>query len=365
MTIADIINELERFAPPALQESYDNSGLQAGDRNTECSGALLSLDCTEEVIDEAIREKCNLVISHHPLIFSPLKRLTGSNPVERTLIKAIRNNVALYACHTNLDNVQNGVNKKIAEKLGLTNLSILSPKKGHLRKLAVFVPATHLEKVRDAVFKAGAGNIGNYDSCSFDLEGSGTFRGGEGTKPFLGKSGELSREKETRLETIFPSYLENRVIDALIKAHPYEEVAYDIYALQNSHQQTGSGMTGVLEKELSEEEFLALVKTAFGARALRHTPLRGRPVSKVAVCGGSGRFLLQDAIRSGAQAFVTADFKYHDFFDADGKIVVVDTGHFESEQFTPDIFYEIINGKFPTFAIRLSKTRTNPVNYYF
>jgi dinuclear metal center YbgI/SA1388 family protein len=364
MLIQDIINELESFAPPIYQEDYDNCGLLTGQRKTEAKGALLSLDCTEEVIDEAIANKCNLVISHHPIIFSGLKKLNGSNYVERTIIKAIKNDIAIYACHTNIDNVKQGVNKKISDKLGLSNLKILAPKNGLLKKLVTYVPPSHHEAVLQALFSAGAGVIGNYDSCSYNTEGTGTFKGNDESDPYLGKPGELSREKEIRIETIFAVADEGAIKTALLKAHPYEEVAYDMYSLTNKHPGIGSGMLGELKEPVTETEFLKLVKTTFRVPVIKHTVLLGKPVKKVAVCGGSGRFLLKNAVAAGADAYITADFKYHEYFDADKQLLLIDTGHYESEQFTPEIFYEIIRKKFSTFAIHLSKTNTNPINYF-
>lgn len=364
MTIAQIIAELENFAPPAYQESYDNCGLLTGNKAAEATGALLTLDCTEAIVDEAISNNCNLIIAHHPVIFSGLKKITGASYVERTIIKAIKNDIAIYACHTNLDNVKQGVNKKIAEKLGLENLRILAPKSGLLKKLVTFVPASHHEAVQQALFSAGCGNIGNYDSCSFNLEGTGTFRGNEASTPFIGTPGELSREKEMRIETIFETAHEQKVIAALTAAHPYEEVAYDIYALTNQHPQIGSGMTGELKTAMNETDFLNHVKKTFLVPVVKHTRMLQKDIKKVAVCGGSGSFLLKNAINSGADAYITSDFKYHEFFDAENKLLLIDTGHFESEQFTPEIFYAIIKKKFTTFAIHLSKINTNPINYF-
>lgn len=364
MKISDITSALEDFAHPGYQEDYDNSGLITGVGSWEAKGALLSLDCTEEVIEEAIASGCNLVVAHHPILFGGIKRINASNYVERAIIKAIKNDVAIYACHTNIDNVKNGVNKKIAEKLGLLNLKILLPKKGLLKKLVTYVPASHHQAVLDAMFDAGAGHIGNYDNCSFNLAGTGTFKGGEGSNPFIGKTGELSREEEIRIETIFEGVKEKRILKALIQAHPYEEVAFDVYGLDNTLHSVGSGILGELPEQMDENAFLSHVKITLKAGVLRHTQRTGKPVKKVALCGGSGRFLLKHAIAVGADAYITADFKYHEFFDADGRILLVDAGHFETEQFTPEIFLEIINKKFPTFAIRLSKINTNPVNYF-
>lgn len=364
MILRELTNYLEELAPLALQESYDNSGLLVGDPELEIKQALIALDCTEAVLDEAIRLGCNLVITHHPILFKGLKRLTGANYVERTVIKAIQHNIALYAIHTNLDNVMGGVNSKIGKRLGLEEQQILSPKKQLLRKLVVFVPLDHAETLRMALFDAGAGNVGDYDQCSFNVNGIGTFRAGREAKPFVGEIGRRHQEQEERVEVIYPAYLQHSIINALCRVHPYEEVAYDIYTLENAFQQVGSGLIGLLPEPMNPIGFLQFLKEAMGARVIRHTALPTHKVRKVAVCGGSGGFLLQDAIRAGADVFVTADYKYHEFFDADGKIVIADVGHFESEQFTQELLLEIIQNKFPTFAVRLTEIQTNPINYY-
>ena len=364
MLIHDIISEIEKFAPTAYQESYDNSGLLVGNKETKVTGVLVSLDCIESVIDEAISLKCNLIIAHHPIIFGGLKRLTGSNYVERTVIKAIQNNIAIYACHTNLDNVKHGVNAKIAEKLGLINLKILASKKQLLKKLVTYVPDSHSEKLRNSLFDAGAGNIGNYSNCSFNSNGTGTFKGNENSEPFVGEKGKLHKENETRIEVIFESVNENAILKNLLANHPYEEVAFDVYPLENTYQNVGSGMTGEFEKALNETDFLNLIKKTFHLKIVRHTPLLNKPIKKVAFCGGSGSFLIKNAINSGSDAYISADIKYHEFFDAESKLLIADTGHFENEQFTPEIFYELIQKKFTTFATYLSKVNTNPVNYF-
>jgi dinuclear metal center YbgI/SA1388 family protein len=363
MQLSEIIKAIETFAPPSYQENYDNTGLITGNSGQNITGALICLDSIEEVIDEAIRENCNLVIAHHPIIFSGLKQINGKNYVESTIIKAIKNDIAIYAAHTNLDNVQHGVNAKIAEKLGLKNCSVLQPKSGLLKKLVTFCPSDKAAEVRDSMFKAGAGKIGHYDECSYNLEGFGTFRAGERTKPFVGEQNIQHQEPETRIETIFPSQLQSIILKALFASHPYEEVAYDIYPLENEYKQTGSGLVGETEKPQDETEFLKNLKSSLKTDCVRYTALTGNKIKKVAICGGSGSFLLKKAILAGADAFVTADLKYHQFFDAEGKILLADVGHFESEQFTGEIFYDLLMEKFPTFAVRLSKTNTNPVNY--
>lgn len=362
--LKEITAFFENLAPLGLQESYDNAGLTVGDINSEIHSALITLDVTEEVVEEAIQKKANLIVAHHPIIFSGLKKITGKNYVERTLLKAIKNDIAIYAAHTNLDSITGGVNSKICEKLGLQDCRILQPAPGQLKKLATFVPVEHIEQVRTAVFEAGAGTIGNYDNCGFYLEGSGSFRGNENTNPFVGEKGELHFEKEVRFETIFPGYLQAKIIQALISAHPYEEVAYDIYPLENKSDITGSGMIGKLAQPISETAFLHQLKKTFNTGVIKHTMLKEKLVEKVAVCGGAGSFLLNTAIAAGADFFVSGDFKYHQFFDAEKKIVIADIGHFESEQFTKELFYELLTKKFPKFAVHLSEVSTNPVFYF-
>ncbi len=363
MIIREITSYLDSVAPPAYQESYDNAGLIIGDPETTITSALITLDVTEAVIDEAIEIGCELIISHHPILFKGIKRLNGNSFVERCVIKAIKNDIAIYAAHTNLDSVMGGVNSKICEKIGLTNTRILAPAKDHLLKLVTFIPEDHLDKVREAVFAAGAGEIGKYDKCSFNAEGSGTFRAGDETNPYVGEIGEFHFEKEIRFETILFKHSKNKVINALLKSHPYEEVAYDLYPLENSLPEVGAGMIGELPGAENEVDFLSGLLDIFGCKTIRHTYLLGKPVRKVAVCGGSGSFLLPAAIAAGADIFVTADMKYHDFFDAEEKIIIADIGHYESEQFTKELFYEILIKKFPNFALRLSEVKSNPVLY--
>jgi dinuclear metal center YbgI/SA1388 family protein len=364
LKIKDITNYLEEIAPIRLQESYDNSGLILGSPENEIISALVTIDVTEEVIDEAIQKNIKLIIAHHPIIFSGLKKITGKNYVERVLLKAIKNDIAIYAAHTNFDSIIGGVNSKICEKLNLQNCKILQPAEGLLKKLVTFIPEEHIEKVRKAVFNAGAGHIGNYDCCGYNSEGFGSFRGNEKTNPFVGEKGKIHYEKEIRFETIFPTFLQGKIIQALLNSHPYEEVAYDIYPLENHFENVGMGMAGELPEAVKEDDFLQLLKRTFNTGVIKHTKLTGKQVKKVAVCGGSGSFLLNQAITAKADFFVTGDFKYHQFFDAENKIVIADIGHFESEQFTKELFYELLLKKFPTFAVRLSEVNTNPVFYF-
>lgn len=363
MQIKEITQFIESIAPLAYQESYDNAGLIVGSANDEVSGVLITLDITEEIIDEAIDRKLNLVISHHPVVFSGLKKLNGKNDVERSVIKAIKNNIAIYAAHTNLDSVFGGVNSKICEKLNLRNCRMLVPMQGFLKKLVTFAPVADADNVRKALFEAGAGHIGNYDSCSYNLTGMGSFKANEEANPYVGEKDKLHFEEETRIETIFPRHIQHQVITALLKAHPYEEVAYDIYPLDNDFALAGTGMIGELAEPVDELNFLQTIKETFHCQALKHTALLGKPVKKVAVCGGSGSSFLNKAMAQNADIYISADFKYHQFFDAGEKIIIADIGHYESEQFTKEVFYELLTKKFPKFAVHLSEISTNPVSY--
>lgn len=363
MKLQEITDFLEAYAPLAYQESYDNAGLICGSKDMDITAALICLDSTEAVIDEAIERGCNLVIAHHPIVFSGLKKFNGKNYVERVIIKAIRNNIAIYAAHTNLDNVHNGINAKIAEKLGLVNCTVLVPQKNLLKKLVTFCPEAKAEELRIALFNAGAGKIANYDECSFNTLGTGTFRAGAGSDPFVGEIGKQHQEKEVRIETVYSQHIESQLLKALFNAHPYEEVAYDLIPLSKTHNRIGAGLVGELPEESNEMDFLKYLKTVMKADSLRYTALRDKKVKKISICGGSGSFLLGDAIKSGADVFVTADFKYHQFFDAENRIIIADIGHYESEQFTVELFYEILKKKFSTFALLISTINTNPIKY--
>jgi dinuclear metal center YbgI/SA1388 family protein len=363
MQLKEIISVFEQAAPFALQETYDNSGLQTGNPGMEISAALICIDVTEEVIAEALRLKANLIISHHPLIFNGIKSLTGRNSIERILIRALKEDIAILSVHTNFDSISKGVSFKICEVLNLNNLQVLDPLKNALVKLVFFVPVEQAVYVREKVFEAGAGVIGNYDMCSFNTSGEGSFRANENTNPFVGDKGKLHLEKEIRVETILPESHIDLVVSALLKAHPYEEVAYDLYPLSNKYQSAGMGMTGELGEEMDEKEFLEYLKEKFNPGCIRHTNFLKRKIKKVAVCGGNGSFLLSKAIACGADVFVSGDFKYHQFFEAENKILIADIGHYESEQFTKELFYELLIKNYPKFALYLSAVNTNPINY--
>ena len=364
MKIGEIISFLESRAHPSLQEHYDNAGLLIGDPAWECKGLICALDATEDVVKEAIEKKYNLIVAHHPIIFHGLKKLNGKDYAEKTVIAAIKNDIAIYAIHTNLDNVIDGVSGRMAKMLGLQNISILSPKQSTLKKLFTFVPAGKAEQVRHAIFSAGGGHIGNYSECSFNSEGEGTFKPLEGSNPYTGSIGSRHTEKEVRIEVILPGYLENEIIAAMKTAHPYEEVAYDVVELSNTNSNTGSGIIGELPMPMTEKNFLLLLKDVFRLNVVRHTSFSTKEIKKVALCGGAGSFLISKALAAGADAYITSDIKYHEFFDANDKILIADIGHFESEQFTINLLQEILEQKFPTFAVLKTEVQTNPVRYF-
>lgn len=364
MKIKEVTSFLESFAPLQTQESYDNCGLIVGDSSSELKGVLVTLDCIEETVEEAIANGCNLIIAHHPIVFKGLKKINGKNYVERTILKAIKNDVSIYAIHTNFDNYRLGVNREIAERLNLENIQILSPKNGTLVKLVCFVPKSHSNSVKEALFSAGAGHIGDYSECSFTAEGTGTFKPMDGSNPFSGSIGEREAASEDKLEVILSNYQINKVLGALKDAHPYEEVAYDLIPLLNENQFEGSGVIGTLNEEVDEVDFLTTIKAEFKCGIIRHTALQNKKIKRVALCGGSGSFLLNAAKQKKADIFITADFKYHEFFDAESQILIADIGHYESEQYTSHRLARILKEKFTNFAVRLTEVNTNPINYF-
>jgi dinuclear metal center YbgI/SA1388 family protein len=364
MKLKDLCSYLDSGVPLSFQEGYDNSGLQVGLPEREISSALVTLDVTEEVMDEAVAGKIDVVISHHPLIFNGIKSLAGKSYTERILYEAVKNDIAVYSAHTNLDAFSNGVSRKMSEKIGLEEIRVLSPSVNKLLKLVTYIPESHIEAVKKKLFESGAGVIGNYDQCGFTTSGTGSFRANEMAKPFTGEKGKIHFEKEIRFETILFSHLKEKVIKALLNAHPYEEVAYDLYALENKNAEIGLGCVGKFHNPVSENEFLKLVCSVFNAKGIRYSKLTGKSVRKVALCGGSGASLINLAISSEADVFLTSDIKYHDFFKAENKILLVDTGHFESEKFSGEILKDLIIKKFPKFAVRFSETNTNPINYF-
>lgn len=363
MTVQDITKILEELAPLAHAEDFDNVGLLVGDPNMPVQGVLVTLDTLENVVDEAISKNCNLIVSFHPIIFSGLKKLTGSTYVERVVMKAIAHNIAIYSMHTALDNSNMGVNAKICEVLGIKDPKILIPRKGAIKKLVTYAPLKDAEKVRSALFAAGAGEIGKYSHCSYNLEGTGSFKAGENANPTVGKVGEVHFEKETQINVIFSFEKERDILKALFEAHPYEEVAYEVIALENTNQDLGMGMIGTLEAEMGEKDFLLFLKSRMGASVVRHSEFLGKKVKKVAVLGGSGAFAIPAAKKAGANVFISSDIKYHQFYEAEGQLVIADIGHFETEQFTKDLLVGHLTKKIPNFAVALSESITNPIKY--
>lgn len=360
-TIRQVIEAIEQIAPPALQESYDNTGLQVGDDSSPATGALLCVDVTEAVVDEAIALGVNLIVAHHPLLFRPLKRITGSTYIERVVMKALRANVAIYAAHTNLDAV--AVNHVWAARLGLTDVEVLQPTANMLYKLVVYVPVAHAQAVSEALFAAGAGTIGAYDCCSYTSDGVGTFRPGEGTNPFCGTQGNLHHEPESRVEVVLPRYLAGRVVKALHAAHPYEEPAYDLLPIANDYKQAGMGVVGNLPAPIEAQELLRQLKQKCQCGCVRHTAPEGAMVQRVALCGGAGSSLIGHAIAARADIFITGEIGYHQFFGYENNIILADIGHYESEQHTKDIFCEVITKKIPNFATYFTTVETNPIKY--
>ncbi|HKL90209.1 MAG TPA: Nif3-like dinuclear metal center hexameric protein [Allomuricauda sp.] len=363
MTVNEIAKVLEELAPLAHAEDFDNVGLLVGDPHMKVEGVLVTLDTLENVVDEAIEKKCNLIVSFHPIIFKGLKRLTGSTYVERVVLKAIVNNIAIYSMHTALDNSKMGVNAKICEVLGLKNPEILIPRAKSIKKLIAYAPTADAENIKLALFQAGAGEIGKYSNCSYSLEGIGSFKAGGNANPTVGKIGEVHFEKEAQINVIYSFEKEKAILSALFDAHPYEEVAYEILTLENSNQDLGMGMIGNLDVEMGEKEFLLLVKQRMNASVVRHSQLLDKKVKKVAVLGGSGAFAIGAAKRAGADIYVSADLKYHDFYQAENQLVVADIGHFETEQFTKDLLVDYLTKKIPNFAVSLSESITNPIKY--
>lgn len=363
MTIKNITNYIEELAPLQYAEDFDNVGLLVGNCHAKVTGILVTLDTLEETIDEAIAKDCNLIVSFHPIIFSGLKKLNGTSYVERVVLKAIKNDIAIYATHTALDNSENGVSAKMCEILGLINPKVLIPKKGIIKKLTTYVTAKNLDKVRTALFSAGAGAIGNYDHCSFTTVGISTFRGNIHSNPVLGKKGELRTEEETKISITFESKNEMAILKALQENHPYEEVAYEIITTENLHQNIGMGMIGELPLEMNEKDFLLYLKHTMKTDCVRHSAFINKKIKKVAVLGGSGSFAINDAKESGADAYVSADFKYHEFFKAENSILLADIGHYESEQFTKNLLVDYLTKKISNFAVVLSEKSTNPIYY--
>ena len=363
MKIKDILSVLEEMAPLAYAEDFDNVGLLVGDTNSEATGILVCHDALESVIDEAIAKKHNLVVCFHPILFSGIKKITGKNYVERAVLKAIKNDIAIYAVHTALDNHQNGVNKIFCDALGLINTKVLVPKQNFIQKLVTYTIPENVEKLRNALFDAGAGKIGNYEDCSFNSKGIGTYMGNENSNPEIGERFEFVEADEIKIEITFEKHLQSKILKALFSNHVYEEVAYEIYELQNVHQNIGLGMIGELPGEMNEADFLQFVKEKMECGGIRHSDFTEKKIKKVAVLGGSGSFAIKNAIQAGADVYLTADLKYHNFYEAENKLLLADIGHFESERYTKNYIVDYLTKKIPNFAVDLSQINTNPVKY--
>ena len=364
MTVKEVMNVLEELAPLHYAEEFDNVGLLVGNKNQDVTGVLVTLDTLEDVVDEAIEKQLNLIVSFHPILFKGIKKLTGKTYVERVIIKAIQNNIAIYSMHTALDNSPQGVNAKICEVLGLENPKILIPKKGTIKKLTTYIPKNQSDKIKKALFSVGAGNIGNYENCSFSTLGTGSFQPKENANPTTGQIGKTSYEEEEQVNITFSSDREHEVIETLFKTHPYEEVAYEITTLDNPNQKIGMGMIGSLKNAMEEEDFMDFLKDKMNAQIVRHSRLLNKKVRKVAVLGGSGAFAISAAVRQKADVFITSDIKYHQFYEAENQMVLMDIGHFETEQFTKNLLADFLTKKIPNFAIALSESITNPIKYF-
>ncbi len=363
MRIAEIIKVLETLAPLNRAEDFDNVGLLLGNKHAEATGVLVCHDALETVVDEAISKNCNLIVAFHPIIFSGLKSITGKNYVERSVMKMLKNDIALYAIHTALDNDSNGVNKYLADALGIIDCRFLMPKKNHLLQLVTYVPENEVEKVKNALFAAGGGHISNYSECSFSSVGMGTFKPEERAQPVIGAVGTRTEIPEMKIELLFERGQQVALLRALKEAHPYEEVAYQVYALENDSSNAGLGMIGNLTTEWSETDFLHLVKEKLQLPFLRHSAFTSKKIKLVALLGGSGSSGIQAAKNAGADAYITADLKYHDFFSAENQLLLIDAGHYETEQFIKSKIADFLKEKLPNFAIILANTNTNPVNY--
>lgn len=363
MKISEITGAIEKYAPLWLQEEWDNAGLQVGDTDREATGAVLCVDATEAIVDEAIDRGVNLVISHHPLLFRGLKRITGRTATERIVAKALKHDIAIYSAHTNMDSAPGGVSWATGRRAGLTAMRTLVPQQGRLMKLAVFVPSAYSNAVSEALWNAGAGRMGNYDRCAYMTDGRGTYRPLPGADPAIGTVGQSHTEAETRIEVVFPTAISGRVVQAMLKAHPYEEPAFDLIPLANDITSAGLGVIGSLKTPMPASEYIAWVKQALGIGAIPYAGDARRMVHRVALCGGAGAEFIGNAIAAGADLYMCGDLKYHDFTTHADSIVLADIGHYESEQCTKEIFYDIIQKNFPNFATYYAEEDKNPISY--
>ncbi|MFL1895868.1 Nif3-like dinuclear metal center hexameric protein [Aquimarina sp. 2-A2] len=363
MKIKQVIEHLDSLSPLHYAEDFDNVGLLVGSAETKVTGILVTLDTLESVVDEAIDKNCNLIVSFHPIVFKGLKKFNGQTYVERVIQKAIKYDIAIFAIHTALDNARNGVNDMICEQLDLINRQVLIPQKATIKKLTTYAPENEVDQIKQALFKAGAGTIGNYEHCSFTTSGIGSFKPLETANPTVGSIGATHSDKEIQLQVTYPTHLESTILSALFTTHSYEEVAYEILTLENTNQHIGMGMLGTLKEPMLESDFLHHIKQTFNAGCVRHSKLLNKPIQKVAVLGGSGSYAIKAAIRAKADIFITADMKYHQFYEAEEQLIIADIGHYESEQFTKNLIVSYLRKKISNFAIILSDINTNPIQY--
>ena len=368
MTGNEIIKYLEDWAPKGIAWEKDNVGLQVGDPKIKIRNIILSLDLNEEVVDSAIKENCNLIITHHPLLFYPLKDLDFSKSKKAIMIeKMIKNDITLYSAHTNLDFTKHGVSYQLAKRLSLRNIKFLKNLSNNQVKLSVFVPLAHLDKVSDAIYQAGGGIIGEYSNCSFRTSGKGTFSGSVQSNPSIGKKGVVETVEEVKLEVLVDQWKLSHVISSIKIAHPYEEIAYDVYPLLKENVNYGIGAIGELNKQMIPGEFLKLVSSKLNVPAFRYTKNGRKKIKTVAVCGGSCSELIDEAMKQKADAFITADLKYHSFQDAEGNILLIDAGHYETEvPVLDEIKHRLEKLLIKNKKIRVLKFRgsTNPVVFY-
>ncbi len=364
-----IFDWIEEWADPALAEDWDHIGNLVGSPADSVSRVLVTLDVTDEVIAEAIDENVNLIVAHHPLFRDPIPYLRSDLFSSSRVYRLIQKGISLYAAHTNLDAAPGGINDVLADLLGLRDVEILFPTyEENLYKIVVFVPLGHEERVREAISARGGGWIGNYSDCTFQTEGVGTFRPLEGTKPFIGETGELERVRETRIETIAPQKKLSDLLKNMIAAHPYEEVAYDIYPLKNTGTKAGLGRIGRLPESLALADFARKVKDSLGLGMVRITGDPQRSVSKIALCGGGGMSLLEQAIKCDADLYLTGDIRHHGALDAlDRGIALVDGGHYGTERVIVPVLADYLQKKAKEagegLTVLVSQINTDPFSY--
>ena len=364
MKIKEVIQFLEQKFPLHWQEDFDNCGVQCGDKERELTGIVVCFDMSEAVIDEALAQGSNMVISHHPIIYKHgLKKIEPTNRVGKIIYKALENKILLYSMHTNIDSGKAGGNVLFAKKLELQNLSVLVPKENQFCKLVVFVPAENSALLKEAMFKIGCGNIGNYSHCSYSCEGIGSFKPLTGVNPHIGKHNRLERVDEERIEMIFPKNIKRQVIETLYGHHPYEEPAFDIITLENQNREVGLGRIGLLPTSMLAKDFILYIKEKLNLDFVKFSGNRDAEIKKVAVCGGGGASFISEALTAGVNAYITGDLKYHDFFIPENKMLLIDIGHFEGEHFIREIITSLLQENFNTFATHFTEVEIPVIHH--